>query len=330
MASRAVTEDFSFTDPTNSLLRMEAALSLLEAFSGNEIPRKVYLLAVAGEFASTLAADLLAPTELGSVEVTCDIIKQTLLDHLSSQRLEIANVRRSTQLYNDLMRRLLYSRLKSLAQHCNFGDSLQIMLRDRMVLGCSSSEARQHLLKKDPLTFIRAAALALKTERKLHFLIVGDGELKDDCIKETRRLGIENNVSFQNIEADVPYILKIFDIYCMPSQWEGLSIGLLEAMAMRKAIITSPLSANLEVIADRTDGMLVSAVNPEEWKEAIIELQRNPELREKMGQQARMFVERYSDIRNSVSSHATLYRRLVMRPQDNNEEDQPEKILYSI
>ena len=184
--------------------------------------------------------------------------------------------------------------------------------------------------KKDPITLIKAAALALKEERKLHFLIIGDGDLKDACLAETRRLGIENSVSFQNIDADVPYILKVFDIYCLPSQWEGFSIGLLEAMAMKKAVITSPVNANLEVIADHTDGMLVSAGKPEDWKNAIIELHRDPHLRKVMGQQARMFVERYYDIKKSVAGHAALYRKLVVQPQDEHNEDQPEKILYSI
>ncbi len=184
--------------------------------------------------------------------------------------------------------------------------------------------------KKDPLTLIRAAALALKEERKLHFMIIGDGELKQACLDETKRLGIENHVSFQKITADVPYILKIFDIYCMPSQWEGLSIGLLEAMAMRKAIITSPVNGNLEVIANRTDGMLVSAGKPEDWKQAILELHREPELRKIMGRQARLLVERYYDIHQSVASHAELYRSIHPNIKEQPKEDQAEPVLYSI
>lgn len=184
--------------------------------------------------------------------------------------------------------------------------------------------------KKDPLTLIRAAALALKEERKLHFLIVGDGVLKDSCLAETKKLGIENNVSFQDINVDVPSLLKIFDIYCMPSQWEGLSIGLLEAMAMKKAIITSPVNANVEVIADYTDGMLVSAGKPEDWKNAILEFHQNPRLREDLGRQARLLVERYYDIHKSVNSHAALYRRLIPDNEEQPEEEQPEKVLYSI
>jgi glycosyltransferase involved in cell wall biosynthesis len=184
--------------------------------------------------------------------------------------------------------------------------------------------------KKDPLTLIRAAALALNHERKLHFMIVGDGELKESCLAETRRLGIENSVSFQNIDADVPSILNIFDIYCLPSHWEGFSIGLLEAMAMKKAIITSPVKTNLEVIANRTDGILVSAGEPEDWKKAIIELHRDPRLRIEMGRQARMFVERYYDVKKSIASQAALYRKLVVQPEIQPKEERPEEVLYSI
>lgn len=184
--------------------------------------------------------------------------------------------------------------------------------------------------KKDPLTLIRAAALALRQERKLHFMIVGDHELKEECLAETRRLNIENSVSFQTIDAEVAKVLKIFDIYCLPSQWEGFSMGLMEAMAMKKAIITSPVDTNLEVIANRTDGILVSAGDPEDWKNVIIELHRDPELRRVMGVKARMFVERYYDIKKSIASQEALYRKIAVQPENNPEEERPEEVLYSI
>lgn len=184
--------------------------------------------------------------------------------------------------------------------------------------------------QKDPLTLIRAAALALKEERKLHFMIIGDGELKEYCMRETRRLGIENNVSFQDIQADVPLILKLFDIYCLPSRWEGLSAGLLEAMAMRKPIITTALGANLEIIAHRTDGMLVSHSTPEAWKNTILQLHRDPQLRKDIGRQARMLVKRYHDIHRSVATYSKLYRKLGHETEDSGRSNPSEEVLYSI
>ena len=49
-------------------------------------------------------------------------------------------------------RPIFFSRLKKQAEHCNFGSLFDDMLRDRMVLGCLSMEARKRLLQTESLT----------------------------------------------------------------------------------------------------------------------------------------------------------------------------------
>ena len=154
MASRAVIDEFSFDQPKDWFLRMEASLQLLEATTEKVIDKKMYFLATMGAKASTLLADLLSPQSVGDVAVTYDSMKAALMDHLKSQRLEIAEraiFYSSAQNSNETSSEF-FSRLKKQAEHCNFGGSLENMLRDRMVLGCRSMEARKRLLQMEPLT----------------------------------------------------------------------------------------------------------------------------------------------------------------------------------
>lgn len=107
-----------------------------------------------GAKASTLLADLLSPQSVGDAAVTYETMKTALLDHLKSQRLEIAEraiFYSSTQNPSETSSEF-FSRLKKQAEHCNFGSSLENMLRDRMVLGCRSMEARKRFLQMEPLT----------------------------------------------------------------------------------------------------------------------------------------------------------------------------------
>ena len=146
--------EFSFQHPKDWFVRMEAAQKLLEASSGNTIDAKVYLLATMGAKASTLLTDLLSPTLVEDKSVTYDMMKNALLNHFKSQRLEIAEraiFYTATQTSEETSAEF-FSRLKHLAEHCNFGSSLEVMLRDRMVLGCRSLEARKRLLQMEPLT----------------------------------------------------------------------------------------------------------------------------------------------------------------------------------
>ena len=130
-------EPFNIENPTDWFVRMEAAHALLEASTGNAISRKTYLLATIGAKASQLLRDLLAPTSVQDVSIDYENIKDSLMTHLKSQHLEIAErcnfyaaVQGTSETAADF-----YSRLKKLSQHCKFGASLDTMLRDRLVLG---------------------------------------------------------------------------------------------------------------------------------------------------------------------------------------------------
>ena len=147
-------EPFSFEKPSDWFTRMEVAHSILEASSGNVIGKKTYLLAAIGSKGSTLLAHLLAPQTLDDATTTYEKMKTTLVNHLQSQHLEIAersNFYSAHQAPNESASDF-YSRLKKISEYCNFGTSLNSMLRDRLVLGCRSLEARKRLLQKDPLT----------------------------------------------------------------------------------------------------------------------------------------------------------------------------------
>ena len=153
MASRLF-EPFLFENPRNWFMRMEAAHELMEASTGNTISKKTFLLSSIGSKASTLLADLLAPDDIQDKKVDYALIKDTLLSHLSSQHLEMAersNFYAATQGQSETATEF-FGRLKKLAEFCNFGSSLESLLGDRMVLGCRSIEARKKLLQIDPLT----------------------------------------------------------------------------------------------------------------------------------------------------------------------------------
>ena len=153
MASQLVFEPFQLDYPQDWFTRMEAAHALLEASTGTTLDKKTFLLASIGSKASLLLADLLAPVSVQESSVDYAKVKTTLLSHLKAQHLEIAeraNFYAATQGHGESASNF-FSRLKKLAEFCNFGTSLDSMLRDRLVLGCRNMEARKRLLQIDPL-----------------------------------------------------------------------------------------------------------------------------------------------------------------------------------
>ncbi len=60
-------------------------------------------------------------------------------------------------------------------------------------------------------------------------LLIGDGPLKDSIEKEAQRLGILNNLRLLGVREDIPRLMKAFDVFLFPSQFEGFGIVALEA-----------------------------------------------------------------------------------------------------
>ena len=86
---------------------------------------------------------------------------------------------------------------------------------------------------------LEATRLLMDEGRRVVVLVVGEGQLRDELGGMVRRLGLSATVRFLGRRTDVPEILALLDVYAMPSRWEGLPIGLLEAMAMARPIVAT-------------------------------------------------------------------------------------------
>lgn len=168
---------------------------------------------------------------------------------------------------------------------------------------------------KQPLALLRAFAQALAKNPKLHLLMVGDGDEKAAALKLIRELDIEDNVTLESFRQDVPDVLAAADLFVLPSLWEGLPIGLLEAMAMGRAVIASNVDGTCEIIRHDDNGWLVDPQNlVPELAEALVMLGRDPERRQRYREAA---VQTVSDRFNAVSMTRqieNLYLDLVPSP----------------
>jgi len=139
---------------------------------------------------------------------------------------------------------------------------------------------------KQPLTLIRAFREALRAMPGMRLLMVGDGDQREEGLQLVSELGLEAAVSFQAFRQDVPDILAAADIFVLPSLWEGLPIGLLEAMAMGKAVIATEVDGTKEVVRPGENGLLVEPGNVSALAAALVKLGGDPALRDMLRQRA--------------------------------------------
>ena len=171
--------------------------------------------------------------------------------------------------------------------------------------------------QKDPFTLLRAVALLPHT-LKIKFLLVGDGDLKAEALTLARQLKIEAKVIFTDFRQDVPDLLQAVDIYCLPSLWEGLPIGVLEAMAMGKAVIASNIEANREIVEHNLNGLLVPPRSPEKLAAAIQQLAASKELRRSLGARAYRTIQTGFTAGEMTRQVEQLYREQLPQLQRGN------------
>jgi glycosyltransferase involved in cell wall biosynthesis len=174
-------------------------------------------------------------------------------------------------------------------------------------------------LHKQPLTLIKAFAEALKQNVNMHLLMVGDGDQKEEAEQLIEQLQIGEHVTLEKFRQDVPDVLAAADIFVLPSLWEGLPIGLLEAMAMGKAIIASNADGTREIVEHHKNGILVSISSlQKETAEALLKLSEQPQLRKELETNARATItERFNAV-SMTRRIESIYTKLVSGTPVNN------------
>ncbi len=161
--------------------------------------------------------------------------------------------------------------------------------------------------------FIEAAERVLKEIPKAHFVLVGDGQLRGDCGELTRSLGISGSVHFLGKRDDVAEILAQLDVSVLCSTSEGFSNVILESMAAGKPVIATNIGGNPEMVIDRITGHLVPPADSGSLAEAIASLLNDPDMRRRMGENARRQVEERFSIPAMVKGYEHLYQNLAAK-----------------
>ncbi len=151
-------------------------------------------------------------------------------------------------------------------------------------------------------------ALARIPDPRLHLFLVGDGSNRDALATLARTLAIADRVHFLGWRTDVARLLRSFDVFAMPSRYEGHSMALLEAMAAGCACIVS----NIPELVQPMDGAgwLAAAGDAGDWARAPQPAIASPDPRRELGPAARRIAAR-SSIETSAAAYERLYEQLV-------------------
>jgi glycosyltransferase involved in cell wall biosynthesis len=93
-------------------------------------------------------------------------------------------------------------------------------------------------------------SLSINDNKNIVLMILGDGELKQDLLKQAKELNVENRCLFLGYKANVIDYYAYFDVYIMSSRSEGFGLCVLEAASQRIPVVCSNLSVYYELFDD--------------------------------------------------------------------------------
>ena len=163
--------------------------------------------------------------------------------------------------------------------------------------------------QKNPVDFVRAAALVSGSVPEAQFLIAGDGVMRPDVEEEVRRSGLGGRLRLLGWRRDVDAIIPCLDVLVLTSLWEGLPRVFPQAMAAGRPVVAYRVDSASEAVTEGVTGHLVAPGDYAGAAARIAQLLLDPAQARRMGAAGRARVGEF-DANVMVSRQEELYCRL--------------------
>jgi glycosyltransferase involved in cell wall biosynthesis len=128
-------------------------------------------------------------------------------------------------------------------------------------------------------------------------LVVGDGPLKEDILKQIRNLKLTNRVFMfgQKDQKEIPKYLLLSDVFCRPSRTEGQGIAFLEAMALGVPVLATRVGGIVDFLKDGETGLFFEKDNSEDLALKLNLISEDKILKNKLVDKAKKLVSEHYD-----------------------------------
>lgn len=142
-------------------------------------------------------------------------------------------------------------------------------------------------------------------------LLVGNGELRRPLEQQVVNYRSRNSIKFLGTRHDVAALLGTSDIFVLPTEGEGMSNALLEAMATGLPCVSTDIPVNRDLITHQSTGLLYQASRKQDLIMALRQLITTSHLRQRLGQAARNHVRQRHAVPIVSNQWLTLLSQLL-------------------
>lgn len=156
---------------------------------------------------------------------------------------------------------------------------------------------------------VAAMADVLREVPEAHLIIFGEGELRGALERQIHELHLEKNVRLAGFRADVLQLVKSADLFVMSSVTEGLGSTVLDAMAMKLAVVGTHAGGIPEAAVHGDTALLVTPGQAADLAQAIVRLLKDPGARRRMGDAGHARVSQHFGVARMLQGTLKAYRR---------------------
>ena len=180
---------------------------------------------------------------------------------------------------------------------------------------------------KNHAMFLRAAARvkelnrSAEDQRRMRFVIIGDGSLRGTLEEEARELRLADDVVFPGTREDPEFFYAALDVVALTSHNEGTPLTLIEAMASERPVVSTAVGGVVDLLGAKLAGgdgynvcergISVKSGDVEGFAQALRRLVQDEGLRNELGGRGRDFVTRNYAKERLLADISNLYEELL-------------------
>jgi glycosyltransferase involved in cell wall biosynthesis len=158
---------------------------------------------------------------------------------------------------------------------------------------------------------IDAASLVLEFQPDAIFLLIGDGESRNDIEDRIQYLGLTPHFRLIGLSSNIRQLLALSELFVLPSLYEGMPNVILEAMAAKLAVVATDIGGTRELVVHGETGILVPPADPKALGTAIISLLNDPVTRLSMGRRGHERVKAHFSEQVMCQRYEKLMRSVI-------------------
>jgi glycosyltransferase involved in cell wall biosynthesis len=165
---------------------------------------------------------------------------------------------------------------------------------------------------KGPMHLLNAMESVWMDYPEATLIFVGKGDLEAELRSKAWQMGVSDRVKFLGWRDDIPEIMKILDVFVLPSLNEGMGRVLVEAMAAGKPVVASRVGGIPDLVKPGQNGFLVEPGDENGLSAAIEKLLTDKSMRDEMGKKGREMCQDFS-VEKMIEKINVLYTSLLQK-----------------